>query len=130
MRKDQLLEPSITRFSRRRFLKSSAAASASAFAPYIGTGRAAGSLSVGFWEHVLPEANTALARLCNDWAKKQKVDLKIDFVSLLLPAIFSEAQAKSGHDIVALPAWTARAHADSLEPVDDIMTLLIAQNGG
>ena len=124
------MELKITRFTRRRFLMNSAAVSASAaVAPYIATSRAAGSLSVGFWEHVLPGANAALARLCNEWAKKEKVDLKIDFISSLLLTIFSEAQGKSGHDIVALPAWTAPAQASNLEPVDDIMKPLIAQNG-
>ena len=75
-------------FNRRRFLGASAAV---AVAPYIRTSHAAGSLAVGFWDHWVPGANDALAKLCNEWAAREKVDLKIDFITsqgnkLLLPS--------------------------------------------
>lgn len=117
-------------FDRRRFL---AASGAAALAPYVRTSRAAGSLAVGFWDHWVPGANDALARLCNEWGAKEKVDLKIDFItsqgSKLLLTITSEAQAKSGHDILSFPTWYAAAQAKTLEPVDDIVQALIAQYG-
>ncbi len=117
-------------FDRRRFL---AASGAAALAPYVRTSHAAGSLAVGFWDHWVPGANDALAKLCNEWAAKEKVDLKIDFItsqgSKLLLTITSEAQAKSGHDILSFPTWYAAAQAKSLEPVDDIVQALIAQYG-
>ena len=121
-------------FDRRRFLKASAAASgAAAVAPYIRTSHAGGSLSVGFWDHWVPGANAALTKLCNEWSRKEKVDLKIDFLSdqggKLVLIGFAEAQAKSGHDILAFPTWFAAAQAGNLEPVDDIMEPLIANNG-
>ena len=119
-----------SKFDRRRFLAASAAA---VVAPYVRTARAAGSLAVGFWDHWVPGANDALAKLCNEWAAKEKVDLKIDFItsqgSKLLLTITSEAQAKSGHDILSFPTWYATAQAKSLEPVDDIVQTLIAQYG-
>ena len=121
-----------SRFNRRRFLKASAAASAAAAAaPYIQTSHAAGSLSVGFWDHWVPGANAVLTKLCNEWSKKEKVDLKIDYFpdQKLVLTGFTEAQAKSGHDILALPTWFASAQASNLEPVDDIMETLIADNG-
>src|SRR6266516_3146318 len=37
--------------------------------------------------------------------------------------------AKSGHDMLTFLTWDAPAHADNLEPVDDLMTALIAANG-
>jgi len=40
----------------------------------------------------------------------------------------AEAQAKSGHDILSLPTWYAIGHADVLEPVDDLVKTLAAQN--
>jgi ABC-type glycerol-3-phosphate transport system substrate-binding protein len=43
--------------------------------------------------------------------------------------IAAEAQAKSGHDILAFPTWEPQAHADELEPVDDLMADLIKENG-
>jgi len=91
---------------RRGFLSASAAALA---APYVRTSHAAGSLAVGFWDHWVPGANDTLTKLCNEWAAKEKVDLKIDYITSqgnkLLLTVTSEAQAKSGHDILSLPIW-------------------------
>ena len=46
-----------------------------------------------------------------------------------LLTIAAEAQAKSGHDILAMPTWWPHAHAELLEPMNDIMEPLIKQNG-
>ena len=124
----------IANVDRRRFLAATAAASAATVvAPFVRTAHAAGSLSVGFWDHWVPGANDALTRLCNEWAAKEKVDLKIDFITSqgnkLILTIAAEAQAKSGHDILALPTWYASAQAKSMEPVDDIVQMLIAKYG-
>jgi ABC-type glycerol-3-phosphate transport system substrate-binding protein len=116
--------------NRRRFL---ATAAATVAAPYVRTSHAAGSLSVGFWDHWVPGANDVLAKLCREWAAKEKVDLKIDFItslgSKLLLTITSEAQTKSGHDVLSFGQWLAAGVADVLEPVDDIVSPLIAQHG-
>ena len=119
-----------TRLDRRRFLAASAAAVA---APYVRTSHAAGRLTVGFWDHWVPGANNVLTKLCNDWAAKEKVDLKIDYITsqgnkILLTGT-AEAQAKAGHDIMTLPTWYASAQAKNLEPMDDLMKPLIAENG-
>jgi ABC-type glycerol-3-phosphate transport system substrate-binding protein len=117
-------------FDRRRFLTAAAAAAA---APYVRTSHAAGSLAVGFWDHWVPGANEVLARLCQDWAAKERIDLKIDFITSqggkLLLTITSEAQARSGHDILSLATWLAPGQAANLEPVDDVVASLIAQHG-
>jgi ABC-type glycerol-3-phosphate transport system substrate-binding protein len=118
------------RFDRRRFLAASAAAVA---APYVHTSHAAGKLTVGFWDHWVPGANSVLTKLCNDWAAKERVDLKIDYITsqgnkILLTGT-AEAQAKAGHDIMTLPTWYASAQAKNLEPMDDLMKPLIAENG-
>jgi len=113
---------------RRRFLQTAAAIAA---APYVRTSHAAGALSVAFWDHVVPGANAVLGKLCNEWAAKEKVDLKFEFVgafNLLLTGA-AEARAKSGHDIVGLPSWAAAAHGGNLEPVDDVVKPLIAKYG-
>ncbi|HXX12934.1 MAG TPA: ABC transporter substrate-binding protein [Burkholderiales bacterium] len=119
-----------TRLDRRRFLAASAAAVA---APYVRTSHAAGRLTVGFWDHWVPGANNVLTKLCNEWAAKEKVDLKIDYITsqgnkILLTGT-AEAQAKAGHDIMTLPTWYASAQAKNLEPMDDLMKPLIAENG-
>jgi ABC-type glycerol-3-phosphate transport system substrate-binding protein len=118
-------------FDRRRFLSASAAALA---APYVRTSQAAGTLTVGFWDHWVPGANEVLTKLCNDWAAKEKVDLRIDYVTSmggkLLLTITSEAQAKSGHDILSFGnIWLAAGQAANLEPVDDVVLPLIVQYG-
>jgi ABC-type glycerol-3-phosphate transport system substrate-binding protein len=118
-------------FDRRRFLAASAAVAISA--PWVRTSRAAGKLAVGFWDHWVPNANDALTKLCNAWAAKEKVDLKIDYITAqgnkLLLTIASEAQTRAGHDILSLPIWYAAGQAANLEPVDDLVQPLIAQYG-
>jgi ABC-type glycerol-3-phosphate transport system substrate-binding protein len=122
------------RIDRRRFLgRALAGTTAAVLAPYVRTSRAAGSLNVAFWDHWVPGANDTLAKLCNEWAAKEKVDLKIDFITSqgnkLLLTITSEAQAKAGHDVVALAIWYCASQAASLEPVDDIVHGLTAKYG-
>ena len=121
-------------FNRRRFLATTAAVSASAvLAPHVRTAHAAGRLDVGFWDHWVPGANDTLTSLCKQWAAKEKVDLRIDYItsqgSKILLTIAAEGQAKSGHDLLAFPTWFPASQAGNLEPVDDIMQPLIAQNG-
>jgi ABC-type glycerol-3-phosphate transport system substrate-binding protein len=74
-----------------------------------------------------------MAELCNEWARKEKVDLKLDFITSqgrkLLLTITSQGMAKSGHDILPFPTWFVAAHRRNLTPVDDIMEPLIKQNG-
>ena len=123
-----------TRFTRRRFLGATAAASATgAFAPYVRTAHAAGKLSVGFWDHWVPAANDVLTKLCNEWAAKEKVDITIDYIPSQgqknLLTIAAESQAKAGHDMLAMPNWWAADKAKLLEPVDDVMKVLIEKNG-
>ena len=81
----------------------------------------------------MPGANKASTELVNEWAAKEKVEVTIDYIpsqgNKNLLTIAAEAQAKSGHDILALPTWWPHAQADLLEPVDDIMKPLIKQNG-
>src|SRR4249920_879850 len=121
--------------TRRTTLQTAAAATATSAlaAPFVHGAFAAGKLTVGFWDHWVPGANDVLTKLANEWAVKEKVDLKIDYITSqggkILLTIASEAQAKSGHDVLALPTWYAAAQAKNLEPVDDVVQPLIAQNG-
>src|ERR1700747_3346996 len=116
----------------RRVLMQSAAAPTLA-APFVHGAFAAGKLRVGFWDHWVPGANDTLTKLCQEWAAKEKVEIKIDYITSqgdkLNLTQAAEAQARSGHDMLTFLAWAAAAQIDNLEPVDDIMTPLIAQNG-
>ena len=57
----------------------------------------------------MPGANDTLTKLCKEWAAKEKVDIKIDYITSqgnkILLTIAQEAQAKGGHDILSLPIW-------------------------
>ena len=122
------------KLSRRQFVAATAATSAALItAPYVRGAYAAGKLTLGFWDHWVPGANKTSTDLVNEWAAKEKVEVSIDYITgqgnkLLLTAA-TEAQAKSGHDILAMTTWRPHTDADLLEPVNDIMDPIIKQNG-
>jgi len=119
--------------TRRAMLQTTALATTLLAAPYVRAAGTAGKLSVGFWDHWVPGANEPLERLCRTWADKEKVDLKLDFITSNgdkdLLTVAAEAQAKTGHDIQSFTAWYAPGQAENLEPVDDVMAALIEQHG-
>src|SRR5438132_4423165 len=122
------------KLSRRQFVAATAMSSAALMtAPYVRTAHAAGKLSMGFWDHWVPGANKASTDLVNEWAEKEKVEVSIDYITSQgnknLLTIAAEAQAKSGHDILAMPTWNPHANSELLEPVNDIMGPIIAENG-
>ena len=122
------------KLSRRRFIAQTALASTAAIAaPYVRGAHAAGKLSIGFWDHWVPGANAASTKLCQEWAAKEKVDISIDYITSvgekLQLTCAAEAQAKSGHDILAFLTWYPGDQAENLEPVDDIMADLIKDHG-
>jgi ABC-type glycerol-3-phosphate transport system substrate-binding protein len=102
-------------------------------APHVSHAQAGGKLSIGFWDHWVPGANAATEALVKEWAAKEKVDVQIDFITSqgdkILLTIAAEEQARSGHDILAMPTWQAAERARNLEPVDDIMKGLIEKYG-
>ena len=65
---------------------------------------AAGKLNVAFWDHWVPGANDVMKKLCQEWADKEKVDIKIDFVTsqgdklMLTIAAEAQAQVRARHD--------------------------------
>src|SRR6266550_5104259 len=122
------------KLSRRQFVTASALSSAALItAPYVRGAYAAGKLTMGFWDHWVPGANSASTDLVKEWAEKEKVEVSIDYITTqgnkLQLTIAAEGQAKSGHDILAMPTWWPHAHAEQLEPVNDIMETLIKLNG-
>jgi ABC-type glycerol-3-phosphate transport system substrate-binding protein len=122
------------KISRRQFVTTAAMSSAALVAaPYVRGAYAAGKLSVGFWDHWVPGANKTSADLVNEWAAKERVEVQIDYITSqsnkLLLTIAAEAQAKSGHDVLAMTTWLPHANAELLEPVNDIMEPITKQNG-
>jgi ABC-type glycerol-3-phosphate transport system substrate-binding protein len=122
------------RVTRRRFVAGTTVLStAFVAAPFVRGAYAAGKLSVGFWDHWVPNANGATETLVKEWAEKEKVDVQIDFITSqgnkLLLTTAAEAQAKSGHDILAQNTFLPARYADQLVPVNDVMEPLIKENG-
>jgi ABC-type glycerol-3-phosphate transport system substrate-binding protein len=127
-----------TKIRRRRFVAGAVGSTAvlsSAFvaAPFVRGAYAAGKLSIGFWDHWVPNANDATEKLVREWAEKEKVDVQIDFITsqgnkLLLTGA-AESQAKAGHDILALSTWLPARYKDQLVSMNDVMEPLIAANG-
>src|SRR6516165_7428145 len=120
--------------SRRRFVASTAALStAMVAAPFVRGAYAAGKLSVGFWDHWVPDANGATEKAIKAWAEKEKVEVQIDFITSqgnkLLLTTAAEAQAKSGHDILAMNTFLPARYAEQLVPVNDLMDRLTKDNG-
>jgi len=107
--------------ARRKLLKLAATAATLPLV-HIRTGRAAGRLAVGFWDHWVPAGNTVLQRQCQDWAARNQVDIALDFITSignkLVLTQAAEAQAGTGHDVLHFSQWEVHNHADKLEPVD------------
>jgi ABC-type glycerol-3-phosphate transport system substrate-binding protein len=120
--------------TRRTALKTAALATTALIAaPYVRGAHAAGKISIGFWDHWVPGANKATEAIVNAWAAKEKVEVQMDFIPSQgdknLITIAAEAQARSGHDIFAFPAWYVQAYQEQLVDVSDVMDPLIKQNG-
>src|SRR5665213_469745 len=120
------------KLSRRRALQLSAAATALPLVN-IHTASSAGHLSCAFWDHWVPAGNDAMRKVVAVWAEKNHVDVQLDFLSAIGNKIDltmgAEALAKTGHDVFAFDQWTVHQWSDELEPVDDVMTSLLAENG-
>ena len=122
------------KFTRRQFVAATAATSTVLIAsPFVRGAYAAGKISVGFWDHWVPGANQASTDLVNEWSAKEKVEVQIDYITSVGKkielTIAAEAQAKAGHDVIAMPTWWPHANAEMLEPVDDIMEPIVKENG-
>ena len=123
----------LSTITRRRVLQTGAVSAAAMSLPFVHGAHAAGKLNVAFWDHWVPGANDVMKKLCQEWADKEKVELKIDFVTsqgdkLMLTAA-AEAQARSGHDMITLPLWYAPAQTANLENSDDVWAELIKRHG-
>ena len=77
-----------------------------------------------------PAPTTSQTAIIKEWADKEKVDVKIDYITSqgnkLLLTLAAEAQAKSGHDIMEFTNWESAQHNAALEPVDDVVKRVVA----
>src|ERR1700709_2333298 len=98
----------VNKLNRRAALKLAAASSALPLV-HIRTGRAAGKVSVAFWDHWVPSGNAVMQKQVEAWAAKNQVEVQADFITAVgqknIMTIAAEAQARPGHDIQAFPTW-------------------------
>jgi ABC-type glycerol-3-phosphate transport system substrate-binding protein len=110
-----------------------AAATGLVAAPFVRSANAAGTLSIGLWDHWVPGANDVQAAIIKEWADKEKVDVKVDFITSqgnkLLLTIAAESQAKSGHDIMEFTNWESAQFNAALGSHDDVVKKVVAANG-
>ncbi|MGE0224153.1 MAG: ABC transporter substrate-binding protein [Acetobacteraceae bacterium] len=120
------------RVTRRGALKLGATAAALPLV-HIRSGRAAGRLTVGFWDHWVPAGNDVLRKQCVEWAAKNQVDIIVDFITSvgnkLVLTQAAEAQAGAGHDVLHFTQWEIHNHAEKLEALDDVVGRLTDKFG-
>jgi hypothetical protein len=124
----------ISRMTRRTFLGGTALATTSVLTgPWVSTSQAAGKLALGLWDHWVPGANDVLRKAILDWAETARVEIQVDFITSMgsknLLTAQAEAQARTGHDIMAHPTWQVSVHRALLEPVDDVVGTLSKKGG-
>ena len=100
----------VHRITRRKAMKVTAGAVGAALPlVHVQTAAAAGKLNMGVWDHWVPAANPVLRGLIDEWAAKNKVEVTIDFIpsagNKIILTQAAEAQARSGHDILAFDQY-------------------------
>jgi ABC-type glycerol-3-phosphate transport system substrate-binding protein len=120
----------MAKITRRKFIKDVAVGSAAVAGAMAAPGvvRKAYTqkpkLSVAMWNHWVPGATDVLKAVADEWAKKNKVDLRIDFIgpssTEMLTVASAEARAGTGHDIIALTTFDGLFFMDKFEPLDDV----------
>jgi ABC-type glycerol-3-phosphate transport system substrate-binding protein len=102
-------------------------------APFVRSASAAGSLSIGLWDHWVPGANDVQSAIIKEWADREKVDVKVDYITSqgnkLLLSLAAESQSRSGHDIMEFTNWEATQFNAALDAHDDIVKTVVGHNG-
>jgi ABC-type glycerol-3-phosphate transport system substrate-binding protein len=125
----------VDRMTRRSALRNGAGVVAAGVlaAPMVHAQGTGGRLTIGFWDHWVPAGNDAMKAIVNAWAQQNRVEVSMDFITSsgnkLLLTMAAEAQARQGHDIIAMATWSPSDHQRSLEPVDDVVGPLVQQYG-
>src|SRR5580704_2550336 len=123
----------VGKLSRRRVVAGGVVAAGLVGAPFVRSANAAGTITIGLWDHWVPGANEVQSAIIKEWADKEKVDVKVDYITSqgnkLLLTLAAESQAHSGHDIMEFTNWEAAQMNAGLEPVDDVVKSVVAKNG-
>ena len=124
----------LTSWTRRRLVRTTTLAAAGTLAaPYVKRAHSAGTVTLGLWDHWVPNANDRMVALATEWGEANNVDVQIDFITSVgnqnLLTAAAEVRAGVGHDILLHPTFQIAVHQNALEPVDDVCEALIAEYG-
>ena len=99
--------PKVSRITRRSALKATAGAIGAASLPlvHVRTAGAAGKLTMGVWDHWVKAANPVLKGIIDEWAEKNKVEVKIDFITSQVDA-FRQQRVQLGLFATLLVTWS------------------------
>src|SRR5260370_5444026 len=121
----------VEKLSRRGVVAGDVAAGLVASA-FVRSANAAGNLTIGLWDHWVPGANDVQSAIIKEWADKEKVDEKVDYITSqgnkLLLTLAAESQAHSGPAILELTNLEAAQMNAGLEPVDAHVTSVVEKN--
>jgi len=102
-------------------------------APFVRSANAAGTLTIGMWDHWVPGANDVQSAIIKEWADREKTEVKIDYITSqgnkLLLTLGAESQGGSGHDIMEFTNWESVQFGQWLESHDDVVAKVVAKNG-
>jgi len=102
-------------------------------APFVRSANAAGTLTIGMWDHWVPGANDVQSAIIKEWADREKTEVKIDYITSqgnkLLLTLGAESQSGSGHDIMEFTNWESVQFGQWLESHDDVVAKVVAKNG-
>src|SRR3569832_2481579 len=112
------------KLTRRQFVAATAATSAALItAPYVRGAYAAGKVSIGFWDHWVPGANSASTELCKEWGEKEKVDVEIDYITSQnnknQKTNTTKTQTQTNHNNNQKPTWWCHSNSELMEPLND-----------
>src|SRR5260370_15670706 len=123
----------VEKLSRRRVVAGGVVAAGLVGAPFVRSANAAGTLTIGLWDHWVPGANDVQSAIIKEWADREKVDVKVDYITSqgnkLLLTLAAESQAHSGHDIMEFTNWEAAQMNAGLEPPAYVVKTVVAKNG-
>ena len=103
----------VEKLSRRKVMAAGAAVGLVG-APFVRSANAAGTISIGMWDHWVPGANDVQTAIIKEWADKNKVEVKIDYITSqgnkLLLTLQAEAELAGGIGAVHVGRRERRGH--------------------
>ncbi|NVM26603.1 MAG: carbohydrate ABC transporter substrate-binding protein [Desulfobacterales bacterium] len=129
----------MAKITRRKFIKDVAVGSAAVAGAMAAPGvvRKAyaqkPNLSVAMWNHWIPGATDVQRAVMEEWGKKNKVDVRLDFIgpsaTEMLTVASAEYRAGTGHDLMVLTTFDGAFFMDKLEPLNDVVDYVQGKYG-